>query len=108
MQQRAVAGGQTHHGVIDRRITVGIQAHGLAHNIGAFGPAAVEQAHFIHGIQKLAVRRFEAVDLRDRAGHNHTHGIGHIIRFQRFGDWLFHHCRMQPQHIGVHHFGFFL
>ena len=65
--------------------------HGAAHNVGAFGAQAAQQLHGVHGVQKLAVGRLEAVDIRQRARHDHRHGIGHIVGFQRVGDGRFHH-----------------
>ena len=44
-----------------------------------------------HGIQQLAVRRFEAVDLRQGTGDDDAHGVGHIVGFQRIGDGRFQH-----------------
>ena len=79
MQQRLVALGQTDHGLVDSRIAVGVQAHGLAHNVGGLGTPSCQQTHLVHGVQELPVRGLEAVDLRDRPGDNDGHGIGHIV-----------------------------
>ena len=68
-EQGLVARGKAHHGLVDGRIAMGVQLHGLADDVGALLARAVEQAHLVHGIQKLAVRRLEPVDLRERAGH---------------------------------------
>ena len=38
------------HGFVDGSITVRIQTHGLTHDVGRFGSAAGEQAHFVHSI----------------------------------------------------------
>ena len=51
MQQRLVALGKTHHGLINGGVAVGVQAHGLADDVGGFRPSAGEQTHFVHGIQ---------------------------------------------------------
>ena len=34
------------------------------------------------------MRRLEAVDLGDRAAHDHAHGVGHVVAFKRIGDIL--------------------
>ena len=51
MQQRLIALGKTHHGLIDGGVAVGVQAHGLADDVGGLRPSAGEQTHFVHGIQ---------------------------------------------------------
>ena len=53
---------------------------------------ALEQAHLVHGVQQLAVRRLEAVDLRQRAADDDAHSVGHIVGFQRAGDGVFQHA----------------
>ena len=40
----------------------------------------------------------EAVDLRDGAGDNDRHGIGHVVELQGVGDVLLEHLRPQPLH----------
>jgi len=55
VQQRLVALGQPHHRLIDGLVAVGVQPHGLAHDVGALRPPAGEQSHLIHGIQQLPV-----------------------------------------------------
>ena len=109
-QQGLVARGETHHGLIDGGVSVGIQAHGLAHDVGALGPGAGEQAHLVHGVQELAVRGLEAVDLRDGPGDDHRHGVGHEVLLQRLGDGLLQHLGAQAKDIGIVKFllfGFF-
>ena len=90
-QQALVGAAHTHHRIVDGSIAVGVQVHGAAHDVGTFGAVALEQAHAVHGIQQLAVRRFEAVDLRQSAGDDDAHGVGHIVGFQRIGDGRFQH-----------------
>ena len=85
-QQRLVAARQTHHRLIDRRVAVRIELHGLADDIRRFRAVAVQQTHFIHGIEQLAVGRLEAVDLRDGARHDNAHRVGHIVLAQRIRD----------------------
>ena len=98
VQQRLITPAQAHHGIVDGSVAVGIQLHRLPHDIGRFGAGRAEQAHLIHGVQQLPVRRFEAVDLRDGAGENHAHRIGHVVLFQRAGDPLFHHLARAFNH----------
>ena len=43
----------------------------------------------------------EAVDLRDGAGDDDAHGVGHVIRFQRLGDGLLQNLRPQADDIGI-------
>ena len=70
---------------------MGVQVHGAAHDVGRLGACALEQAHLVHGVQQLAVRRFEAVDLRQCAADDDAHGVGHIVGFQRAGDGVLQH-----------------
>ena len=67
---------------------MGVQLHGLTHDVGGFGAVAVQQAHLVHGVQQLAVGRLEAVNLRDRAGHNNAHRVRHVVLAQRVRDAL--------------------
>ncbi len=98
MALRLVAAAEPDHRLVDRGISVGIEPHGLAYDVGGFGPSAGEQAHFIHGIEQFSVGGFEAVNFRNGPGQNHTHGIGHEIDFQCLGNGLFYHFRMEPHH----------
>ena len=91
-QQALVAAAHAHHGVVDGGIAVGVQVHGAAHDVGRLGACALEQAHLVHGVQQLAVRRLEAVDLRQRAADDDAHGVGHIVGFQRAGDGVLQHA----------------
>ena len=101
MQQRLVAAGQTNHRLIDSLISVRVQLHRLADNIGGFGAGLREKPHFVHGIQQLAVRRLEAVDLRDGTRDDDRHGIGHVVGLQRLTDWLLEHLCPQSHYIWV-------
>ena len=87
-QKRLVAARQAHHGFVDGGVAVRIELHGLADDIRGFGAVAVQQTHFIHGIEQLAVGRLEAVDLRNGARHDNAHGVGHIVLAQRIRDAL--------------------
>ena len=100
-QQGPVALGKTHHGIVNGGVAVGVQAHGLAHDVGRLGPPAGQQPHFVHGVEQLAVRGLEAVDLRNGPGDDDAHGIGHVIGLQGVGDGLFHHRRMEAHDVGV-------
>ena len=102
-EQGLVARGKAHHGLVDGRIAMGVQLHGLADDVGALLARAVEQAHLVHGIQKLAVRRLEPVDLRERAGHVGAHGVGHVVHFEGLRDGLLQHLGVQADHVGVFH-----
>ena len=88
MQQGLVAAGKAHHGVVDGGVAVGVQLHGLAHDIGAFGAGGAQQAHFIHGVKQLAVGGLKAVNLRDGPGHDDAHGVGHKVLAQGVADVL--------------------
>ena len=88
MQQRLVVPCQTDHGFIDGRIAVGIEFHGLTHDVGRLGTLARQQSHFVHGIQQFPVGGLEAVDLRNRSRHNDRHGVGHVVQLQGLGDGL--------------------
>ena len=90
-QQALVAAAHAHHSVVDGGIAVGVQVHGAAHDVGGLCACALEQTHLVHGVQQLAVRRLEAVDLRQRAADDDAHGIGHIVGFQRAGNGIFQH-----------------
>ena len=101
VQQGFVALGKAHHGFIDGLVAVGVEAHGLAHDIGGLGAPAGQKAHLIHGIEELSVGGLEAVDLRDGAGHDNAHGVGHIVAVQRFRNRLMDHLAVEAHHIGV-------
>ena len=90
-QQALVAPAHADHGVVDGRIAVGVQVHGAAHDVGGFGAGPLEQAHAVHRVQQFAVGGFEAVDLRQSAGDDDAHRIGHIVGLQRAGDGVFQH-----------------
>ena len=45
----------------------------------------------VHGVQQLAVRRLEAVDLRQSAADDDAHGVGQIVGFQRAGNGVLQH-----------------
>ena len=110
MQQRFVAARKAHHRLIDGLIAVGVEAHGLADDVGGFCPRAGQKAHFVHRIQELAVRRLEAVDLRDGARDDDRHGVGHVVRLERIADGLLHGRAAQPLHLRIDPlfcFGFF-
>ena len=92
VQQRTVALGKAHHRVIDGGVAVGIEVHGAAHDVGGLGAGPLEQAHAVHRVQQLAVGGFEAVDLRQSAGDDDTHGVGHVVGLQRAGDGVFQHA----------------
>ena len=100
-QQSAVALGETHHRIVDGGVAVGIQTHGLAHDVGGLRPRSRQQTHFIHGVEQLAVGGLEAVDLRDGPGDDDAHGVGHIVGLQRVGDGLLHHRRPEAHDVGV-------
>ena len=80
---------------------MGIQPHGLAHDVGRLGPALGEKAHVVHGVKQLPVGGLEAVYLRNGPGQDHAHGVGHEVDLQGLGDGLLHHLFPQPHHIGV-------
>ena len=88
-QQAFVAAAHAHHGVVDGGIAVGVQVHGAAHDVGAFGAGAFQQAHAVHGIQQFAVGGLEAVNFRQRTGNNNAHGVRHVVCFQRIGNGAF-------------------
>ena len=88
-EECAIAFAQPDHGVVYRPVAMGIQLHGTADDIGGLGAGTREQSHLIHCIQQLAVSGFEAVDLRDRPGYDHAHGIGHVVDLKGLGDGLF-------------------
>ena len=102
-QQGPVSLGKTHHGVVDGGVAVGVQAHGLAHDVGGFRPGARQQPHLVHGVQELAVRGLEPVDLRDGPGDDDAHGVGHVVGLQRIGDGLLHHRRVEADDVGHIH-----
>ena len=91
-EQTFVAAAHAHHGVIDGGVAVGVQVHGAAHDVGRFGAGAFQQPHLVHGVEQLAVGGLEAVDLRQGAGDDDAHRIGHIVGLQRAGDGVFQHA----------------
>ena len=100
-QQRAVPRAQAHHRVVNGGVAVGIETHGLAHDVGGLGPRPGQKAHFVHGVEQLPVGGLEPVDLRDGPGDDDAHGVGHIVDFQRVGDGLGHHGGLQALDVGV-------
>ena len=90
-KQALVGAAHADHRVVDGCIAVGVQVHRTADDVGAFGTVALQQAHLVHRVEQLAVGRLEAIDLRQRAGNDNAHRIGHIVGFQRVGDGRFQH-----------------
>ena len=87
-KQRLVAGGQTHHRLVDRGVAVRVELHGLAHNVGALLALALEQAHLVHGVEQLTVRGLKAVNLGERTRDVDAHGVGHVVDLERLRDRL--------------------
>ena len=88
MQQRLVAAREAHHRLVDGGVAVRIQLHRLADDVGALGALSREQPHLVHGVEQLAVRGLEAVDLGDGARDDDAHGIGHVVLLDDVGDEL--------------------
>ena len=101
VQQRLVSLRQTHHRLIDGGVAVGVEAHCLPDDVRRLRAPAREQAHFIHRVEQLAVRRLEAVDFGDGARDDDAHGIGHVVRVERLGDCLIDHRAAQTHHIRI-------
>ena len=100
MQQRLIAPRQAHHGFVDRRVTVRVQLHGRADNVGGFGARTGQQPLLVHGVQQLAVGRLKPINFRNSTRHDHTHRIRHIVGFQRIGDGLvFHRSRANDMRV---------
>ncbi len=107
-QQGAVAPGEADHGVINGGVPVGVQLHGLAHDVGRLGAGLCEEAHLVHGVEQFAVGGLEAVDLRDGPGDDDAHSVGHVVGLQGIGDGLLHHGGPEAQDVGVIYFGLVL
>ena len=90
-EQALVGASHTHHRVIDGGVAVGVQVHRAADDVGTLGAVALQQPHLVHRVEQLAVGGLEAVDLRQRAGDDDAHRVGHIVGFQRVGDGGFQH-----------------
>ena len=88
VQERFVSARKAHHCLIYRSVAVGVQPHGLTYDIRGFRTVSRQKSHFIHGIEQLAVRRLEAVYLRQRAADDNAHRIGHVVFFQGAYDVL--------------------
>ena len=88
-KQGFVAARETDHRLIDRSVAVRVQPHSLTNDVRGLRARAGEQVHLIHCIEQLAVRRLEAVDLRNRAGEDDAHRVGHIVDLERIDDRLF-------------------
>ena len=84
MEKCGVSAGQTDKCVVDRGITVRVEAHRLSDDVRTLDPSARKQTHFIHRIEQFSVRGLEAVDLGDRTRHDNAHYVGHIVLFYRF------------------------
>ena len=87
-KKRLVAGGQTHHRLVDRGVAVRVELHGLAHDVGALLALALQQTHLVHGVEQLAVRGLKAVDLGERTRDVDAHGVGHVVDLERLRDRL--------------------
>ena len=101
VEQGPVTPAEAHHGVVDGRVAVGVELHGLAHHVGALGAGAPQQVHLVHGVKQLAVGGLEPVDLRDGPGDDDAHGVGHVVDLQRLGDGLLQHLGPQAHDVGV-------
>ena len=100
-QQRLVAGGKTNHRLVDGGVAVRVQLHGLAHDVRALLALALEQAHLVHGVEQLAVRGLEAVDLGERARDVGAHGVGHVVGLERLGNGLLRDLGVQSDDVLV-------
>ena len=100
-EQRFVALAQTHHRLINGGVAVGIELHRLPDDVGALGARLCEQPHVVHRVEQLAVAGLEAVNLRNRARDDDAHGVGHIVRLERFGDGLLQNRAAQSHDVGV-------
>ena len=69
--------------------------------LALFWRVAVEQAHLVHGVEQLAMRRLEAVDLGERTRNVGAHGVGHVVRFERFRDGLLRYLGVQADNVRV-------
>ena len=101
VEQRVITLGKADHGVINSAIAMGVQTHGLPHDVGGFGAPAGEQSHLVHGVEQLAVAGLEAIDFRNSAGNDGGHGVGHEVGLQCVGDGIFHHLGTQTHDIGI-------
>ena len=80
---------------------MGVETHGLAHDVGGFGPAAGQEAHLVHSVEELSVGGFEAVYLRDCSGDDNAHGVGHIVGLESFGNRLLRYFSAQTDDVRV-------
>ena len=114
VQQRLVPARKAHHRVVDGGVAVRVELHRLPDDVGGLDLPAAQQSHLVHRVKQLAVRRLEAVDLRDRTRDDHAHRVGHVVDFQRLADRLLQHLGAQAldvlRDLGAffHFFGFFL
>jgi|GEM_PF-3562504 len=98
-EQGLVARGEAHHRLVDGGVAVGVELHGLAHDVGALLALALEQAHLVHGVEQLAVRGLEAVDLRERTRDVDAHGVGHVVGLERLRDGLLGYLGVQANDV---------
>ena len=98
MKQRPIPLRETYHCVIDCRVAMWIQLHRLSNNVGRFCPRSL----LVHRVQDFAVAWFEAVDLRDSAGDDDGHGVGHIICLQRLCNRLLNGFLSETIDIGIY------
>ena len=80
---------------------MGIELHGLTHDVGGFCPRSGQQTHFIHGIKELSVGGLEAVNLRYGPGNDDRHGVGHVVCFQCLGYGLLQRLGLKPHNVGI-------
>ena len=87
-KQRFVTRRQAHHRLVDRGVAVRVELHSLTHDVGALLALALEQTHFVHGVEQLAVRGLKAVDLGERTRNVDAHSVGHVVDLERLRDRL--------------------
>ena len=104
---------ETHHGVVDRRVAVGVVfAHDIADDAGAFLEAGGRvEPQLAHGVDEAAVDRLQPVaHIRERARGNRRERIGKIPLAQRRAERdglndsgnLVGHGALRMLRIGVH------
>ena len=71
-----------------------VEVHGLSNNICTLGSITMHKAHFVHCIEKLAVRGLEAVNFGNSTRNNNAHNVGHIVFFYSLGYGLKNYLRL--------------
>ena len=88
VQKCLIAARQSHHGLVNRCVTVRVERQRTSDDVGAFGSAACQKSHLVHGVEQLTVSGLEAVDLGNGTRDDDAHDVGHVVFLNGVGNQL--------------------